>query len=88
MRRIQYLRKFVADAVDFVFEGAVVSHLAFDYIDGREDRGMISSEYFCRILQRQVGDISDHIDGNVAGKSNFRRSFFALDIFNGNVVTL
>ena len=49
-RRLESLRKFVADAVDFIFERAVICHFAFDYINRGKNRGMVASEYFCRVL--------------------------------------
>ena len=88
LTEVEKSRKFVTDAVDFIFERAVIGHLAFDHVNGREDRRVISAEDFCRILQRQIGDVSNDVDGNVSCESDLRRAFFALDILDGNVISL
>jgi hypothetical protein len=72
--------KFVADTVYFVFERAVFRHLALDYVDGGEDRRVIASEYFGRVLQRKIGDVANDVDGDMAREGDLRCSLFALDI--------
>ena len=49
---------------------------------------MIAAEDLCRILQREIGYVSDHVNGDMTGKSDFRRAFFALDVFDTHVVAL
>lgn len=70
--------KFIADAVDLVFEGAVLRHFVFDYVDGGENRRMVASEYFCRILKGNIGYAANHIDRNMPGQGDFVVGMFAM----------
>ena len=78
--------KFITDAVDFVFEGAVARHFALDHVDGGKNGRMISSEDLSRVLQRKVRHVADHVDGDMACQRDFGGSLFALDVLDGNVV--
>jgi hypothetical protein len=49
---------------------------------------VISAENFCGILQRKIGYITDDVDGDVTRKSDFSRTFFALDVLDADIVTL
>ena len=80
--------KFVADAVDLVLECAVAGHLAFDHVDGGKDGRMISSEDLCGILQRKIRYVADHVDGDMTCKCDLGGSLLALDVFDGNIITL
>lgn len=61
------LHKFIADAVDFIFKGAVLRHFVFDYIDGGENRCMVAAEYFCRVLEGNIGYAANDVDCDMPG---------------------
>ena len=72
--------KFIADAVDFIFKGAVLRHFVFDYIDGGENRRMVAAEYFRRVLEGNIGYAANDVDCNMSGQGNFVGSLFPFDI--------
>ena len=80
--------KFVADAVDFVFKRAIARHLTLDYVNRGKDGRVIASENFCRVLQGEVGYVTDDVNGDVARECDLRGTLFALDVFDADVIAL
>ena len=80
--------KFVANAVDFVFERAVARHLALDYVDGGKDGRVIASENFCRVLQGEICYVADDVNGDVARERDLRSALLAFDVLDADVIAL
>ena len=86
LRFFHFSHELIADAVDFVLEGAVLRHFVFDDIDGGENRRMVPAENFRCILKRNIGDAPNDINGDMARERDLIGSFFAFDVLDGDVV--
>lgn len=79
--------KFIADAVDFILEGAVLRHFVFDHVNGSENRRMVTPKYFRRVLKRNVSYASNDINRYMPWQGDFVGSLFSLDVFHRYVVS-
>ena len=82
------LGKFVADALDLVFEGAVLRHLSLDNVNGGKNGRVVSAEDLRDILQGEGCHAADHVDRDVTRKRDLIRAFFTLDVLHGDVIPL
>ena len=80
--------KFVADVCDLVFKRAVLCHLALDDVDGGKDRRVVAAKDLRRVLEREIGHVADHVNGDMAGKRDLGGTLFALDILDADVIAL